>query len=219
MKAYLLAFLLGIIASTGSNAAELRPRIDDQQIGASLSGLLFPDTLVKDLASGLDNRVLIRVAVIAKAKPIGGANVTVLIKYDLWEEVFNVRMMIGEVTTYRTDFKQVQDVIVHLSRLQLTKLFPIDSLPQDQGLALQAEILINPVEREKIEKLRKWVAANTVPNGVGRSASVLTSKPNDLFNTIFEQYLQGADIAAPWKLTVISKVFRPRGLREESVAQ
>jgi len=195
-------------------AAELTPRVDGAQLGISISGVSYPETLARDLRSGLENRILIQVAVVTQSRVVAHADITIAVKYDLWEEKFKLKKTGGKVE--EREFKEAADVIAYLSVPPLTQLFSLDALPQAESCVAKAEILINPIEREKMERLRQWVADNSTPGGVvraGMAPTPLTSMPNDLFNKIFEQYVRGANIIAPWRLGVTSKPFLTHDLR------
>jgi hypothetical protein len=60
--------------------------------------------------------------------------------------------------------------------------------------------------------IRKWVAENSTPD-VGADQGISTS--NTIFNRIFEQYADGSDVAAEWRVDVTSPPFRPRSLTHE----
>jgi hypothetical protein len=218
MKLIIHFLLLTLIAAT-ANAAELLPRVDNDRLGASLANLSFSVAVTNDFASGLENRILFRVSVRSQARRISQANMSVIVKYDLWDERFILKRSRAGAEILTKDFRSGDDLIAYLARLDFGGLFVRTSLPENEELVLEADILINPVDREKFEQLSKWVAANSAPRGIGGSgpdSATLTSRPNDLFNTIFEQYLRGADIAAPWKMTVTSKTFTIRQLQKES---
>jgi hypothetical protein len=161
--------------------------------------------------SGFENRVLVRVSVLAAGKTIARRDVSVTAKYDLWEEQFAVRKFTGELLVSKVTLKQAQEVIAYLGRLEMDNLFAANSLQHAQEITLQADVSINPIEHEKIERVRKWVAGNSVPGEVSADPAgvPLTSKPNDLFNKIFDQYIRGEDIVATWKITIASKPFKP----------
>jgi hypothetical protein len=73
-------------------------------------------------------------------------------------------------------------------------------------------MLLNPIERERIDAIKKWVAENstyTPADTTGFSDKrVGSSHSNAIFNKIFEQYAHGADVAATWKESFSSKPFR-----------
>jgi hypothetical protein len=53
--------------------------------------------------------------------------------------------------------------------------------------------------------IRKWVAQNSTPV-VGGDQGISLS--NALFNRIFEQYAEGSDVAAAWRVELASAPFR-----------
>jgi hypothetical protein len=200
-----------ILGSAESYAAELMPRVANNAVGASVLDLPFPETLVRDLTSGFESRIFIRVSLLASGKIVGHRDGTVTAKYDLWEEQFAIRKFIGDSLVNEMTFKKAQEVMAYLAHVELDSLFSADSAPNTQEVVLRADVSINPVEREKIERVRKWVAGNSAPGNVAAdpAGTPLTSKPNDLFNKIFEQYIRGEDIVATWKLSITSKPFNP----------
>jgi hypothetical protein len=169
--------------------------------------------LSKDLSSGLTNRVVVRIVLTSHTQPLAQRAIDISIKYDLWDEVFQLKMRSNETQVGTNSFSTSQQVIVFLERLKLTNLFPIQSLTDNQELVVNVEVLINPIDRERMDKVRKWVADNSTyipPNQAGTAVgdSVVSSRPNALFNKIFEQYSAGAVMAAAWKESVASKPFR-----------
>jgi hypothetical protein len=102
--------------------------------------------------------------------------------------------------------------------LTLPHLFTADPATAGTGRALIAEILFDPIEKARMEEVRKWVAENVQP-GPPDTASLSSGLPaprsatSRLFNKIFEQYAAGASVAAAWKQTVASKPFKPDELR------
>jgi hypothetical protein len=211
MRAALLAVAMTVLVSISCRAADLVPRVSNQAIGASILELPFPESLARDLTSGFENRVLVRVSALSVGKAIERRDVLVTAKYDLWEEKFAVRKFTGGSLVSEMTFKQTQEVITYLGRIEMDNLFAVSWLQHAQDVTLQAEVSINPVEHEKIERVRKWVAGNSVPGEVSSDPAdvPLTSKPNDLFNKIFDQYIRGEDIVATWKITITSKPFKP----------
>ena len=220
MRAAHLAIVLAVFVYARSSAAELIPRVTNPAFGASIVGLPFPATLTRDLTSGFENRIFIRISVVSSGKVIVRRDAVITAKYDLWEEQFTVQKFVGDALVAKMTFKQAQEVLAYLGRVELDDLFAVDSVQQGQDIAMQAEVSINPVEREKIERVRKWVAGNSMPGAVGAdpAGAPLIAKPNDLFNKIFDQYTRGEDIVATWKMTVISKVFN-RHTRTEAIVK
>ena len=216
MKVINLTLVLWTLLSFTARAATLAPIVDQEALGATLSEIALPATIARDLTSGFENRLLIRVLLISQTESIARADAMVTVKYDLWEERYIVRRILGGRVIDESVVKQVQDAAKALSTLRLDRLFLLSSLPKERDLTLQAELLINPIERDKLDRLREWVATNSAPRDAVGGGAAFTPRPNDLFNRIFEQYTSGADVAAPWRLTVVSQPFRPARLRGDA---
>jgi hypothetical protein len=211
VKTLFCLIALTLTAWTQTFAAELKPLINNQTLGVSLSSIAYPDTLKKDLTSGLENNILIRVTLTTTTGEIDHREIVVTIKYDLWLETFRLRLVVGSANAVEKTFARTEDVLAYLNKLDVGNVFAINALAAKGELSLRADILVNPVDRERIERLRQWVAANSTPRDViGNkvSGAPATSRPNDLFNTIFEQYLRGESVSAAWRTTVLSKPFR-----------
>lgn len=210
MRTLFMVCLLGSLSlTTNSIAADLSPSVSGDRLGVTIIGVNFPETLPSDLMSGLQNELLIRITVRSMNTAIERADITITAKYDLWDEIFTLDASRDDRQMFQFTTRELSQVISGLSSLQLTNLFQVGTLPRTNNLVLQADILMNPVEREKMERLRQWVAANSAPRpAVGGGVNgALASRRNDLFNTIFEQYVKGADVVAPWRTTITSRPF------------
>jgi hypothetical protein len=211
--------LATLLFSAGAIAADIVPVQEKDRLGVVVTGLQFPETLPKDLTSGLTNRVLIRVSLIANSRQVARQAVDIAIKYDLWDEVFELKMRSNEVQFAPSSLSNLQQVLALLDHLQLSNLFSTQQLTANQEYVATVEILINPIDRERMDKVRKWVADNSAylpstPGTVGLGDSVTSARSNELFNKIFEQYSAGADIAAAWRQSVTSKPFKLQAARD-----
>jgi hypothetical protein len=198
-------------------AAQLTPVLQDGTLGALLQGVSLPPTLRKDLVSGLTNRIVIRVTLSAP-RPQSSKLVGIAVKYDLWEETFAVKTTVDEVAVNAASYRTVDEVISMLTNLSLPHLFGVDSGGPGNELALTAEILFDPIEKARMEEIRKWVAENDQPGtpdstSLSPGLSAPRSTTARVFNRIFEQYAAGAAVAAVWKQTVTSKPFKAEELR------
>ena len=217
LKLLLLA-LLALIASPGGWGAELAPTFAEGELGAVLRAVSLPPSVKKDLVSGLTNRVVIRITLLKSREPVAQAIVGVAVKYDLWEETFAVKVSVDDGPAIATTARSVDEVVAMLGNPSLPRLFPVDAGMPVAELQLTAELLFDPIEKARMEEIRKWVAENdrvAPPDGASLS-SVLPaprSASSRLFNRIFEQYASGASLAATWKQTVVSKPFTMDDLR------
>lgn len=197
-----------LLIGTTVQAGELTHFIDDHQIGARVHALTFPESIRKDLRSGLTNRLLIRVRLLEGAQGRGTTLVEIALKYDLWDERFQVEMRVNGTAVTPPVLRTVEEALAWLADLRLPKLFAVLPTPA-ASLTLHAEALLNPIERERMEQIRKWVQENSsyVPlDGAGSRGTTPAPGSNAVFNRIFEQYA-GQDVAAEWRQEIVSAPF------------
>jgi hypothetical protein len=202
-----LAGVLLLFAAAKLTAAELTPMLQEGQIGAVFENVAYPPSLSKDLKSGLTNRILIRVSLVEGSIVHRRRAVEIALRYDLWDEHFVATMTLdGAIAEART-IGTMEEAMALLRRLSILHLFEARAVAPDRPLVLQAEVLFNPLDRERMEMIRKWVTENSVgPSDVGgRTPSDNMSVA--IFNRIFEQYAKGADVAAAWRDSAASRPF------------
>jgi hypothetical protein len=210
-RASALLFLLALSAKPAV-PAELTPVVREHKIGMHIRGIAWPATLPKDLVSGLTNTLLIHVALFSDSKELDQQTAVIAIKYDLWEETFALTITVNQTVIFtRTDQRQPQ-IEAFLADLELPELFAAGEVPKEGTATLRVEMLLNPIERERLEAIKKWVMENNtaIPTDTSGFSDkrVGTSRSNEVFNKIFEQYAHGADVAASWKESVSSKPFK-----------
>jgi hypothetical protein len=193
---------LGVFAQ----AADLTPVIQERHIGARLRGLALPESLRKDLRSGLANRLLLRVTLLDGTREHASANVGIALKYDLWDERFRGELTINEVAQSVPELRTVEEAWAWLTDLSLVPLF--EKPAAAPALTMQADVLLNPIERERMEQIREWVKENSrfVPLE-GAPGAAAESASNSVFNRIFERYAADRETAAQWRENVISVPF------------
>jgi hypothetical protein len=205
--------VLALLVSTEVLGAQLTPLLYRGELGAVLKDASLPPTLRKDLVSGLTNRIVIRVTLLNPTQPVARKLVGIAVKYDLWEETFEVKVSVDDAPVSAGTCQSVAEVVAMLTDLNLPGLFAVDPAAAGQSSALTAEILFDPIEKARLEEIRKWVAENDRPAApdaasVGSGLPAPRSASSRLFNKIFEQYAAGAVVAAAWKQTVSSKPFK-----------
>ncbi len=204
-------FVLLAFTARPAAAAELMPEVREHSLGVRIGGIVWPATLTKDLVSGLTNTILIHIVLTLDSK-LDEKTAVIAIKYDLWEETFVLTATVnGSVILTRSDQRQPQ-IDAFLANLELPDLFSTRDLPTDRTATLRVDMLLNPIERERLESIKKWVLENNTSIPADTSGfsdkRVSNSRSNEVFNKIFEQYARGADVAAAWKLSLSSKPFR-----------
>jgi hypothetical protein len=196
--------LLASLFAAPAMAAEAIVTHAGGELDVRLVALQYPTNLASELTTGLTNRILARLSVRDGATILQRRTAAVAIRYDLWDQSFRVSLEIEGKTSTR-QLPDLDALKEFLGALELPKAFPTASLPNERDLIVSAELLLNPIDREKLGMIRKWVAENSTPQAGGESA---TAGNSELFGRIFEQYADGSQFATTWRVTVSSRPFR-----------
>src|SRR5688572_13301743 len=199
--------------SAAAVGASVAPTISNGEIGVRIDALPFPATFSRELASGLTNRLYVRVSVLDGQAVVQLRTVEITIRYDLWEEKFTVTRTTEHALAETLQLATTAELNAFLASLRIPRLFVASSLPGNRELKIRSEFLLNPIGREKMRMIRKWVAENSTPD-IGADQGISSS--NTIFNRIFEQYADGSDVAAEWRVDLISPSFRPATLVNEA---
>lgn len=197
----IVLLLLGAIAQ----AADIAPMIRDRHIGARVRGLALPDSLRKDLRSGLTNRLLLRITLLEGAQTLAKANVEIALKYDLWDERFRTQLILNGTPLAAPELRTVEDAWKWLADLSLMPLF--DRPATATAVTMRAEVLLNPIERERMDQIREWVKENSRYVPLEGAPSAASDSSNSIFNRIFEHYSADPNSAAQWREEVKSARF------------
>jgi hypothetical protein len=214
------AFVLMLtLAARTAVSAEVIPVMRDHHLGIAIRATALPTTFPNDLVSGLTNKLLIRVGLFSGGRQVDRKTVEISIKYDLWDETFNLTISVDEAAVASRTNLAREAVEAFLADIRIPDLFAAGEMREDGVAAIRVEMLLNPVERERIEAIQKWVAENstyTPADTPGFSDKrVGNSRSNAIFNRIFEQYANGADTAATWKQSLSSKPFKIEEVGDE----
>lgn len=205
-----LAWLLLLPAVSSAYGADITAIVVEQKVDVIIRGVQYPETIAKDLKSGLTNRILIRITLAADDREVAQRAVEMTVKYDLWDENFRATLLVGGTVVSEQVYAQIEQVLAQLENPRMPALFNVSDAPRGLDLGLKAELLLNPIEKERLDKIRKWVAENSVHtpgSPSGNTAPIGSSASNAIFNTIFEQYASSGS-AAVWRATVTSAPFR-----------
>ena len=122
MRALCLVIVV-LLLDVRAEAADITPVVRDRHIGARVRGLALPDSLRKDLRSGLTNRLLLRITLLAGDQTLANANVEIALKYDLWDERFRSQLTVNGMPRNAPELRSVDDAWNWLADLSLTPLF------------------------------------------------------------------------------------------------
>lgn len=197
--------LLLLMVGAFARAAEVSPTLVDGNLGARVIAAAFPQSLSKDLTSGLTNRLFARVTLLDENTILGQRALEIAIRYDLWDQNYLVVSSLDGVVIDTRVLGNMTELNAMLAALPLPKLFAAAPLATTRPLTIRVELLLNPIDREKLSTIRRWVAQNSTPEVRGDQGA---SMSNAIFNRIFEQYAKGDDLAAVWRVEMTSAPFR-----------
>ena len=174
---------------------------------------VFDAVLLQKLSRGLPTTILFKATVHRPGipKPVSTTAQTCKVRFEVWDEVYiiervrpgrsdrTVRLAPEGVLRYCTEITDRNRLLAGNSR---------DVLVGAQ-LSLQAEVLINPVSPEVLDKIKRWVS---------RPSGTSTASPGDaLFSTFTGLFLQRiGDAERELKFTtkvVLPRVRKPRPAR------
>ena len=143
----------------------------------------------KKLLSGLPTVIAARAYLFAEggSEPVSLSVKTCRVVYDLWDEVFRIELR-QEGAARNTVAVNVEGVLRRCAQGQRLPLAAVAGLPA--GLRYFAGVLVevNPVSKEMLERIRRWV---TLPRGAGA-----VSVGDSLFGSfvgLFVTHLPAAD--------------------------
>jgi hypothetical protein len=203
--------LILLLASASVDAAEMSVTLIDGKLGARIDAISYPSSLPKELISGLTNRLYARVTLMDALEIVGQRSVEIAIRYDLWDQKYSVVSALDGAIVESRSVATSAEMNELLGALPLPGLFDLSTLSA-HSLVLRVDVLLNPIDREKMRMIRKWVAQNSAPDVNGDQG---ISVSNAIFNRIFEQYADGSNVAAAWRVAVTSNPFSIDSLKHE----
>lgn len=204
----LITIVLKIVAV---RAAEIEPAITDNKrtLTISIRNVEYPDSLSKDIVSGLTTKLFIGVAVLIDGKRSQQRSVDLWIKYDLWDENFAVALKIERQPEKTKTYATKQLLMKSLATIELPGLYSMNELQDKTDIVFLVDLVLNPIKQEKIDRIKKWVSENSVSQSVGTTNTGVTNtsgaRTSNMFKVIVEQYDLGDKVAASWRETIKSK--------------
>lgn len=209
---------LWILLLTPAVGAQLTVSRAGGSITTAVRGLAFPPTLPRDLKSGLTTHLLIHLTLLENGRAEAQKDIDVAVRYDLWDEDFPLTEVADGTVLRSQVFATLDQVTRFLENITLPQAVPTTRLVPGRTYTLSAQVLLNPIERERMERLKQWVEENsasekpstppfTAPLGNEPSAPPAAATPESLFDRIFQQYASGLERSSAWRQTLVSTPF------------
>jgi hypothetical protein len=122
-------------------------------------GKLFDIPAYDALDSGFTSTVVIRIWIFPKGSTtaVGGAQLERQVVYNLWDEVFELRI------DGRPPIKEKRqaEALKRLTAIDSIAVARLASLPYDQVFQLAMQVELNPVSKETLAEVRRWLSQGT----------------------------------------------------------
>lgn len=217
---------LPILLLAPAVGAELTVSRAGGSITTTLQGLAFPPTLPRDLKSGLTTHLLVHLTLLENGRAEEQKDIDVAVRYDLWDENFPLTETADRTVLRSQVFATLDQVTRFLENITVPRAVPTTRLVPGRTYTLSAQVLLNPIERERMERLKQWVDENSAtekpstppfaaPLGDGPSAPPASATPESLFDRIFQQYASGQERSSAWRQTLLSAPFTVKDLSRD----
>ena len=171
MRVWLIALLL--------LAVPARARADDEEqveqhtmrfiekgdhltISSAALAKLFDSKAYRALSSGFTSTVVIRIWIYPKdsTKPVAFVLVRRSVVYDVWDEAFDLQL--DEPTgRKRVREKRQADALKRLTTIELLPVALLAKITVKQIYALAMHVELNPVSKETLAEVRRWLSQGT----------------------------------------------------------
>lgn len=223
----MLNFILWLSFSV--NAITLENSVADEAVIMIISDIRYPKNIIEhELDSGLPNNFTVLFSLSENNKAMFASTANLQITYDLWDEVYHIQVLADNVLMQERTITQKAALSKFINHLKIESVAMYSYLKPKQSYQINAQVLMNPVTTQRIEKIRRWIAKSQGYNdlsehnqhghsqqplgktsagdspkvtntGIGGSIRPRFQK---LFDNIMEQYIELNETPALWKSEV-----------------
>lgn len=121
-------------------------------------GKLFDTAAYNALDSGFTSTVVIRIWIFPRdsTDPVAFVLLQRQVLYNLWDEVFELKLD-GKIVKE----KRQADALKRLTALEEIPVARLATLPYDQIFMLAMQVELNPVSKETLAEVRRWLSQGT----------------------------------------------------------
>lgn len=216
----LLLCAFGLVGKSGGNyllAETVTPSISGDYWGIQLQNIPIPeDLLKKELKTGLTTTLIIETVLTDQNQALQRQRAVVNTFFELWEERYQLEI----ATAYGKKEQTHREIMSLLTSLRNLNILKIGKRAGAQGpgpYQVQVKYLLNPIDKSKSEKIRKWISENRASGfGASQTAGAANSpgiRFTQLFDSILDQYFSENGRSAKWEFTVESVPFVWKGVK------
>jgi len=139
---------------------ELLPMIKNDALHISVDNINYPRNIIEqDINSGLPNNINLIISLTKNGQQRFFALVNYQITYDLWDEIYNVKIS-NDIYKKNITFENRDLLVKFISHLNFISEDILKKMGTTDIYQLKALVLVNPVKTERIKKIRAWIATS-----------------------------------------------------------
>ena len=137
---------------------------------------LFDEKAYDKLSSGFQQTIVVRLYVYREDRelPIAYQLVTFRVAYDLWDEVYVVRMD-GSAGQINLEYDTSAEALTRITNLYKYPVAELDDIPKSDHHYLGIVVELNPVSSESLAEMRRWLTRTAGSQSLNRSTSFFGS--------------------------------------------
>lgn len=137
---------------------------------------LFDTDAYDKLGSGFQQTVVVRLYVYKEDKelPVSYQLVTFRVAYDLWDEIYVVRMD-GTSGQINLEYNTRAEALKRITSLYKYPVADLDDIPKGDNHYLGVVVELNPVSSESLAEIRRWLTRRAGSQSLNRSTSFFGS--------------------------------------------
>lgn len=221
MKYFIIYFMIaGVFWTMVASAEGVRPFKGGDYLGAYVECSSYPvEPLKKQLSTGFSTMFLIKARLVRGEWKSEEVLSYMEMFYDLWDEVYVLKQSSARKTDQK-QFKTQEKLLEYLGSFATHDIIPLNKLKKDKKFSIEINISMNPISKDRVEKMKKWLAESTVNPSLhktgaseGESTKDFGMQFNRLFKKIFDEYTQSGTTKAEWSVQLLSQPVEVNSLK------
>jgi len=203
-----IIILILLISSLGM-AVDIQLQRNGSHYDLQVSNVPFPlEKFKSDLNSGLSTTLITSLTLFKDNALQTNTHLKFKIYYDLWDEVYYFKSLDGDKVISTIKFGK-GSLNNNLSQYTFSTTFTDDEAKRLSSYTAIFELVVDPINKEKRDKIKKWLAQNQVPATTSREFSTSNDKlkldtttsgtiKRNLFNQILDSELNSELDTGAW---------------------
>jgi hypothetical protein len=145
-------------------------------------GKLFDTTSYEALSTGIASTVVIRIQITPRDSndPVAEQLIRRSVVYDVWDEIYTLRLEeLGSSKTFKVKYRA--EALKWLTAIDDLPVARTSVLPPEQVFVLKMVIELNPVSKETLAEVRRWLSQGT-GGGLDRGGAFFGSFVSVFYN-------------------------------------